>query len=679
MIRKNTKGAMPRKKRKALRWVVGALAALILISAAVAALIGFNYYLKFKKDLPDVALLEDYRPSLITKVYDDAGEIAGTFFIEKRILVPFDGIPKPLIEAFLSIEDARFYQHQGVDFQGISRAFWENFRAQQITQGGSTITQQLAKTLFLTPERTIQRKVREMLLALDIEKRFTKEEILELYLNQIYFGAGAYGVEAAADTYFGKHVGELSLGEMAVLAALPKSPSHYDPFKHPESARMRRSLVLSRMAAEHFITEGEKEEANAEALVLNNREKCSNEAAYFVEHVRRYLMDKFGSSRLYSSGLNVYTTLNMEMQAAASKAVRMGLRDYDKRHGYRGPLGRLSPEELNEVPAVLPSTRQTIEEKMICVDEILEGIVLAVNEEGAVVQVRSEEGFLPFEGMAWAKKAITGQRQKDYNPDTIDWREPKVPADVLAVGDRILVKVMEYDPEARKLVFALEQEPEVQGALIALAPGTGAITSMVGGYDFEKSEFNRTVQARRQPGSAFKPIIYGAAMERGFTPASVIIDTPVIFEEADMDEKWKPANYSERFYGPTRLRVALAQSRNVVTIKLLQKIGLDSVTDFAQRLGIKSPLTKDYSLALGSSVVTLEELTSAFGVFAQGGHRAEPYFIKKILDYDGNVIEEHGPSLTQVIEPEVAFIVTDMMEDVVKYGTGKIMLKLGRP
>ncbi len=673
------RGATPRKNRKVLRWVVGGLAVLLVVSAAVAALVGFNYYLKYKKNLPDVSLLEDYRPSLITKVYDDAGEIAGTFFIEKRILLPFSEIPEPLIEAFLSIEDARFYHHNGVDFQGISRAFWENFRAQQITQGGSTITQQLAKTLFLTPERTIPRKIREVLLALEIEKRFTKEEILELYLNQIYFGAGAYGVEAAADTYFGKHVGELTLGEMAVLAALPKSPSHYDPFKHPESARMRRSLVLNRMYAEHFITAEEKESAGSEELLLNNREKCRNEAAYFVEHVRRYLMNKFGSSRLYSSGLNVYTTLNVEMQAAASKSVRVGLREYDKRHGYRGPLGRLSPEELNGEPAALPSTKETIEETMICVDDILEGTVLEVNKEGAVVRVRSEKGFLPFEGMAWAKKAVPGKRKKGYNPDEIRWLEPKVPADVLSVGDQILVQVKEYDREKQKLVFSLEQEPEVQGALISLAPGTGAIKAMVGGYDFEKSEFNRTVQAKRQPGSAFKPIIYGAAMEKGFTPASVIIDTPVIFEEADVDEKWKPANYSERFYGPTRLRVALAQSRNVVTIKLLQKIGLESVTDFARRLGITSPLTKDYSLALGSSVVTLEELTSAFGVFAQAGQRAEPYFVEKILDYDGNVIEEHSPAVAQVIDPEVAFVVTSMMEDVVKYGTGRIMLKLGRP
>jgi penicillin-binding protein 1A len=652
---------------------------ILFFAAVIAAAVGFNFYRKLKKDLPDVAMLEDYRPSLITKIYSDSEEIVGTFFIEKRMLVPFSEIPSPLVQAFISVEDARFYYHRGVDFQGISRAFWENLRAQQITQGGSTITQQLAKTLFLTPERTILRKVREMILAMEIEKRFSKEEILELYLNQIYFGAGAYGVEAAADTYFGKSVDELSLGEMAILAALPKSPSNYDPFKHPEDAKIRRSIVLSRMYAENFITLEEKQQAVQEELLLNNKEKCRNDAAYFVEHVRRYLMNKYGSNRLYNSGLKVYTSLNMDMQAAASKAVREGLREYDKRHGYRGPLGRVSLETLNAEDLVPAPSEQTVEETLICVDAILEGIVLEVTEKGATVQVQGQSGFLPFEEMKWAKKAVPGKRRKDYNPSKITWIEPKLPADVLSAGDRILVKVTQYEPEAEKLILSLEQEPEVQGALIAMIPETGAIKAMIGGYDFEKSEFNRAVQAKRQPGSAFKPIIYGAAMERGFTPASVIIDTPVIFQDDELEEKWKPANYSERFYGPTRLREALAQSRNVVTIKLLQKVGLTHVADFAQRLGIKSPLAMDYSLALGSSVLTLEELTSAYSVFAHQGKRTDPFFVEKILDYDGNVIEEHVPSAKQAIDPEVAFLVTNMMEDVVKHGTGRIMLKLGRP
>ncbi len=682
MIGKKAKKTEGLKKRRSfVFWAVSLVGVVGFVGMVFLAGFGLHFYLQLRKDLPDVNALKDYRPSLITTVYSDVDEPIGSFYIEKRILVPLTEIPDLLVKAFIAIEDARFYDHTGIDLQGISRAFWANYRAKQITQGGSTITQQLAKTLFLSPERKMRRKLKEMLLAMDIERRFSKDEILELYLNQIYFGAGAYGVEAAAQTYFGKPAGALTLGEMAILAALPKSPSRFDPFKRPEEALVRRAVVLSRMESEHFITGEQRQSAQDEPLKLAEKEICRDVNAYFVEHVRRYLMDRYGSQKLYQSGLNVYTTLHQEMQQAATVAVRAGIRDYDKRHGYRGPLGRASadvPPADGQTDAAPPRAGDPTESPLaICVDQILEGLVTKVAAKGAWVQVRGETGFLPFEGLQWAKKGVPLDRSGD--PDRVRWIEPKRPADVVRVGDRVLVKVHPYDPKLDMYPLSLEQEPEVQGALIALDPGTGQIKAMVGGYDYEKSEFNRAVQARRQPGSAFKPIIYGAAIEKGFSPASVIIDTPVIFQDPNMEEKWKPANYSERFYGPTRLRVALAKSRNVVTVKLLQKVGIGHVINFAERLGITSPLAMDYSLALGSSVLTLQELTAAYGVFANGGKRTEPYFIRKILDYDGQVIEENHVRVHDGIDPDLAYVVTNMLEDVVKYGTGHQMKELGRP
>jgi len=665
------------KKRSPLRCFFAVALVLMFFLLLAGGAVGLHFYLKFHRDLPDVTMLKDYRPSLITTVYSDAGDVIGKFYIEKRVLRPLNQIPDLLIKAFIAIEDARFYHHHGIDLQGISRAFWANLRAKQITQGGSTITQQLAKTLFLSPERKIQRKIKEMILALEIERRFTKEEILELYLNQIYFGAGAYGVEAAAETYFGKTVDELRLSEMATLAALPKSPGRFDPFKHPDDSKMRRSLVLARMYGEHFITRKEMEEAKAELLELRKKGNEKNDSAYFVEHVRRYLIDRYGSSRLYESGLEVHTTLNLAMQRAAVETVREGLRAYDKRHGYRGPLEHIELDTLDWDVQSRLHDREEEEPEALPEGEIFDGLVVEADKKEAWVWVEGEIGLLSFDSMKWARRAVNTPTPD--NPEGVTWVEPKNVLDVVTPGDRVLVRILSHDPNLRAYRLALEQEPEVQGALVSIDPATGEIKAMVGGYDYEKSEFNRAVQAKRQPGSAFKPIIYGAAIEKGFSPATVIIDTPVIFQDPTMEEKWKPANYSERFYGPTRLRVALAKSRNVVTVKLLQKVGIRHVVNFARKLGIESPLAMDYSLALGSSVLTLTELASAYSVYDNHGERARPYFIRQILDYDGNVIEENVPSVEKVIEPETAYIVTSMLEEVVRHGTGRQMLKLGRP
>jgi len=667
----------PAKKKRWFRWMITGLVLLLVLVLSAAAGAGFLLYTQILHELPDVSKLKDYRPSLITTVYADNDEVAGKFYIERRILLPFSEIPDILVKAFIAIEDARFYQHGGIDFQGISRAFWANLRAKQITQGGSTITQQLAKTLFLSPERTIQRKIREILLALQIEKRFSKKEILELYLNQIYFGEGAYGVEAASETYFGKHVKDLSLSEAAMLAGLPKAPAHFDPYKEPDSALKRRSMVLVRMYGEHFISKDQMRAADAENIVLKKREKYQDVSAYFIEHVRRYLMERYGSQELYRSGLEVHTTLNLTMQRAAFQSLREGLMEYDKRHGYRGPIGHGSASgEESKKPLEAPLSRPQ-ESRSVRVNDILEGTVADLDGKGAWVLTEAGKGFLPLEGLQWAGSAV---RKKDpSDPAKTVWIKPKSLEDILSQGDRILVRVVRSVPGSSGLFFSLEQEPEAQGAVICMQPSTGEIKAMVGGFDFEKSEFNRAVQSRRQPGSAFKPLIYAAAIEKGFSPATIIIDAPIIFDQPGMPEKWKPSNYSEKFYGPTRLRVALAKSINVVTVKLLQRVGVRNVVDLAKRLGITSPLDKNYSLALGSSGVTLQELTSAYSVFANQGRRAEPYFIRRITDYDGKVIEQREPSNEDAVSSDVAYIMTSMLEEVVRNGTGWKMQELGRP
>ncbi|PIX86809.1 MAG: hypothetical protein COZ32_01435, partial [Nitrospirae bacterium CG_4_10_14_3_um_filter_53_41] len=530
----------PAKKKRWFRWMITGLVLLLVLVLSAAAGAGFLLYTQILHELTDVSKLKDYRPSLITTVYADNDEVAGKFYIERRILLPFSEIPDILVKAFIAIEDARFYQHGGIDFQGISRAFWANLRAKQITQGGSTITQQLAKTLFLSPERTIQRKIREILLALQIEKRFSKKEILELYLNQIYFGEGAYGVEAASETYFGKHVKDLSLSEAAMLAGLPKAPAHFDPYKEPDSALKRRSMVLVRMYGEHFISKDQMRAADAENIVLKKREKYQDVSAYFIEHVRRYLMERYGSQELYRSGLEVHTTLNLTMQRAAFQSLREGLMEYDKRHGYRGPIGHGSASgEESKKPLEAPLSRPQ-ESRSVRVNDILEGTVADLDGKGAWVLTEAGKGFLPLEGLQWAGSAV---RKKDpSDPAKTVWIKPKSLEDILSQGDRILVRVVRSVPGSSGLFFSLEQQPEAQGAVICMQPSTGEIKAMVGGFDFEKSEFNRAVQSRRQPGSAFKPLIYGAAMEKGFSPATIIIDAPIIFDQPGMPEKWKPSN-----------------------------------------------------------------------------------------------------------------------------------------
>ncbi len=519
---------------------------------------GTVFFYVMTLDLPGIDALKDYRPSIASRVYDENDDLIDEFFLEDRKMVHISEIPKIAQNAFIAAEDSRFYQHKGFDLQSIFRAMFKNVEAGKIVQGGSTITQQVAKLMYLTPERKYIRKIKEAILSYRIDKYLTKDEILNLYLNQIYLGHGTYGIESAALGYFGKSAKELTLSEAALLAGLPKAPNTYSPYLYAERSRQRQIYVLTRMVEEGHITQEQMDAAAAQPLNLRPMKPKEKVAAYFVEHVRRYVQEKYGSDVLYKEGLTIYTTLNLSAQKAAYDAVEKGLAEMEERRD-------------------------------------------------------AEKG-------------------------------------------------------------------EVQGALLAMDVKTGAIRAMVGGRDFKKSEFNRTTQSRRQPGSAFKPLIYTAAFDKGMNPATIYVDSPVVFEDPSQEDGlWKPKNFDEKFLGPITIRTALVQSRNVVTVKILQDIGIDYATSYAINLGITSPLTRNLSLALGASGVTLQELVRAYGVLANGGKKVTPYFIRKIVDRTGNVFEEAKIQSEQVIDPRIAFMTTYVLQDVVESGTGRRVKSLGRP
>ena len=655
--------------KKIILYIALPLFFLFTISIAAAA---FIVYTNANKDLPDVLTLKNYKPNLITEVYDDGNKLISEFYIERRELLPLNNIPPVMKLATLAVEDDQFYKHKGFNFKRIAGALWSNIKAGGVVEGGSTITQQITKTMFLTPERTLFRKIREAILAARIERNFSKDEILEIYLNQIYYGHSAYGVEAAALVYFGRHVNELTLPEIAMIAGLPRAPKLYSPYFSPERAKNRRNHVLRRMESLDYITHEEAEGAVKSELKLKEREERKNFAPYFSEYIRQYVEDKYGSSGLYKGGLKVYTTLKMEYQEAAESAVEEGLREIDKRLGYRGPFGNVKPlgqyidwRKVDEIELKnFPDGREKNGNRTL-------GVVAEVTPEKALVFAKDIKGYIYVKDMEWAHK-------HDTAVDALSFGKVKNAEEVLKTGDIVDIKILEEKDKKGNLKFALEQEPVIQGALLCIEPATGFVRAMVGGYDFDKSKFNRAIQAQRQPGSAFKPIVYSASFEKGFTPASVFIDSPVIFEEKD-EENWKPANFEEKFYGPTNLRTALTHSRNVITVKLLQSMGVRHMLEYARRLGIKSYLTPDLSLALGTSGVTLYELTSAYGVFSNKGIKTEPMVIKSITDKDGNLLEENKPREEKVISEELAFITTNILQSVVQEGTGWRAKALGRP
>jgi penicillin-binding protein 1A len=599
----------------------------------------------------------------VTQVYSIDQRLIGQFFIERRILTPVAEIPERLRRAVIAVEDVRFFEHPGLDYIGMLRAAWTNVRRGGKVEGASTITQQLARSLFLSSERTFDRKVRELILAYKMELVLTKEQILELYLNQIYFGQGAYGVASAAQTYFGKDLSALTIGESAFLAGLPKSPNHYSPFKAYDRAKSRQEHVLARMEEARFITTAEREQAAAE--ILNFRRPGAEQAApYFVEYIRQLLVAKYGEAMVYKGGLKVVTTLNMEMQKVLKRPFA-GLRELDKRQGWRGPLRTI------DVSAPTPPIVTAATDQAVKVGDYREGLITKVAKDHFLVQIGTTVAKLAFDDMEWAKRRLTGS---DTAKDVVVNLNLK---QVLKPGDVIEVMAKKLD---RGIIHVqLEQTPLVEGGLIALEPGKGAIRAMIGGYDFSRSEYNRAVQAHRQPGSAFKPIIYATAMSQGMSPASVILDAPVVYEQ-DQDEKtWKPENYGRKIHGMVSLRDALAHSHNLATVRLLDKVGVKNVIEFAKTVGITSPLAADLSLGLGSSSVGLMELTSAYSVLLNQGSRAEPYAILVVKDNAGKVLEQAEPQVLPVISQETAYLITNMMEDVIQKGTGQAAKVIGRP
>jgi penicillin-binding protein 1A len=661
--RKSQRGFMAR----IFRWLL-MVSILILITGSLGAA-GVYFYLS--RNLPKIASLKDYRPPVITTVYSDDNRKIGEFFKERRIVIPLSQMPDMLKKAFVAAEDSRFYTHQGIDILSIFRAFYKNIEAGTIVQGGSTITQQVTKSFFLTPERSYVRKIKEAILAYRIDKKFSKDEILFLYLNQIYLGHGAYGVEAASENYFGKSAKDLNLAECAILAGLPQAPSRYSPFKHPERAKQRQIYVLNRMVEDGFITNIQATEAVNKVLDIKPRKNLYiDEVPVYTEYIRRYISAKYGDDVLYNQGLSVYTSVNIEMQKIAREEISKGLYALDKRQGYRGPLKHLQPEEIESF-----SKEIQLELNDVHLEEgkIVKGVVIEVNDKNnrATVRMGDVSGVIGIGDMRWARKP---NLEVAYYAAKVNHV-----GDVLKVGDVILVRLKGKISGTDQWQLALEQDPKAQAALLCIESETGNVKAMVGGRDFRESQFNRAVQSRRQPGSAFKPIIYAAALDKGYTPATMIIDSPIVYEDTEHDFTWKPKNYKEKFYGPTLFRDALAESRNVVTIKILQDIGIDYAIDYARKLGITSNLHRDLSLALGSSGVSLLELTKAYSVFDNLGYLVEPVFITKILDRDGNVIEEANPTRKKVIEQNTAYVMTSLLEGVVKRGTGWRVTAMNRP
>jgi penicillin-binding protein 1A len=643
------------------------IAVLLLLAA-----LGVALWYMWSSNLPYIGTLKDYNPPIITEVYANNGQLIGQFWEERRILIPVSKISPHIIDAFVAAEDARFFEHQGIDVLSIIRALISNIKAGRIEQGGSTITQQITKSLLLkNPARTYKRKVREALLSLQIEREFTKEEILYLYLNQIYLGHGLYGVEAASQVYFGTCASELNVAEAALLAGLARAPSRDSPINHFGRAKARQRYVLNRMKTEGFISEEESEKALlTEVAVQHEEQRKLPECPYFLEHIRKTVERKYGRPLLYKGGLKVYTTVNPDMQRAAQDAIREGTLKLDRREGYRGPLFRVFVPYQEQVYRHLI---EELKEQPLDVGTTAKGIVIRVDSDKKeiLVNLGDRYGVLPLSGMEWARP---------FDPETA-YYETKLhdPAEVLTPGDVILVRIMESPDDAPEVLLSLEQQPRPQAALLCLEAETGYVKAMVGGVDFAKSQFNRAIQARRQPGSAFKPVIYAAALDKGFTPSSIIIDSPYISSISEQDKPWKPKNYKEKFFGDTLFRTGLIRSRNIVTVKILEEIGIQYAIDYARQLGIDSDLDKDLSLALGSSGLSLLELTRAYSVFANGGRLVKPVFITKVVDRNGKVLEENQPSFSEAISRETAFVMTDLLKAVVAEGTGWRAKALKRP
>ena len=733
--------------------------------------------LSVQKSLPDIIKVEDYKPLLVSQVYDRNNKKYGEFFHERRVLVPYKDIPKHVINAFLAAEDDQFFQHKGINPQALLRAAIANMKAGRNVQGGSTITQQVAKTLLIgSNEKTFSRKLRDILLAIQMEKNLSKDEILYLYLNQIYFGQGAYGIEMAAQTYFKKSTKQLTVPEAAMLAGLPKAPSDYSPVKNPSRSKERQIYVLHRMAEVNFISKDEAEAGIKQPLVVNLREDYEQMAPFYLETVRQLLIHQLGEDVILDQGVKIYTSLDLEDQQAANLATVKGLKELDRRQGFRGPLNTLEDDaKINEFlekekkklisasnpertilqdgtfaeiewhPSKKPKKDAKVyqQEKLpsfVTVGSTYEGVVLNVNDASGYVEVQIPEakGLIDFDTMTWARKPNFDKRSES---DQI-----RKPSQALKKGDVILVKLVAEEfqwpkPKTLKkgielpdtkpfLAFELDQEPLVEGSLLSIDQQTEDVLAMVGGYSFARNEFNRSIQAARQTGSAFKAIVYAAALDKGYSPSTPIIDAPIIYKQAGADEEgqgdekiWKPSNHGREFNGEITMRNALVKSLNIPAVKIVEDVGVPFATEFAQRLGVFSKLNPDFTLVLGSSSLTLYEMTKVFSQFGRMGLRTRPKMIKKVIDRQGKTLVENVSldsrfldetkkfddmfeekrkaffertdaekeadkkqnsfffeNPEQLIRPQTAFVITSMLKGVVEdpHGTGGGAASLGR-
>jgi len=613
----------------------------LLVLAAIIVGAAAGLFLVYSTDLPQVGELEHYRPSAVTELYDDHGRVIASFALQRRVIAGYDDFPKVLRDAVISTEDKDFETHWGIDFWRILGAAWRDVRSGSRSQGASTLTMQLSRNLFLSSERSFHRKMQELMLSIQIERRFTKPQIFTMYANQIYLGHGVYGFEAGAEFYFGKKAKNLTLDEAAVLAALPKGPGDYSPINHPDRAQKRRNLVLNNMMEDGKITAEEAARAKNAPIKLDQQQAATSVAPYFAEEIRRYLEKKYGSDEVHQGGLRVYTSLNLEMQEAANRAVLDGLAAYERRHGWKGNL-----HNVVRAGETLESYEHPDWNERIGPASYVHVLVTDSGAATATVKFGRYTAVLGKEEMAWTKA--------------------KSPQEILAPGDIAYVKVVSVSSDGQAKV-ALEQDAGAQGGLVALDNATGDIKAMVGGRDFDESKFNRATQALRQVGSSFKPYVYTAAIEAGASPDDIILDAPTVFNTAS--GPYAPHNYDNKFEGNITLRRALAQSRNIPALKLADKVGINTVIDYAHRFGITSKIPAYLPVALGSAEVTLIEQTSAFTTFPNDGVRVAPRYVRKVTDYEGRVLEEDYPEVKDVISAETARVMTSMLREVVLHGT----------
>jgi penicillin-binding protein 1A len=625
---------------------------LVLLSAAVGATAGL--LLVYSTDLPQVEELERYRPSSVTELYDGQGRVIGTFALQRRVVAAYDDYPEVLRNALVSIEDKDFYRHSGINIWRIVGAAYRDIESGGKVQGASTLTMQLARNLFLSPDRSFYRKVQEALLAIQIERRFTKPQIFTLYANQIFLGHGAYGFEAVSEYYFSKPAKQLKLEEAALLAGLPKAPQYYSPITHPERAVKRRNLVLNAMLEDGKITAAQAADAKSKPIVLNLQKDPNSLAPHYVEEIRRYLEAKYGSDQVHEGGLRVYTSLDMDLQKSARQALLDGLAAYERRHGWHGRLVNVIAQGQKLDKYADPDWDEDPE-----LNGYMHALVIQVSPAAAAVRFGPHTATITPADTAWTKLNL----------------KSKLP-DILHAGDVVYLKVLSLDAGGRSRV-SLEQDSGAEGALVAIDNATGEIKAMVGGRDFNISKFNRATQALRQVGSSFKPYVYTAVIDQGGSPDDTILDASVTFQTAS--GPYSPHNYDDKFEGTITLRRALAQSRNIPALKLADRIGIKTVIDYAHRFGITANIPAYLPVALGSAEITPLEQTSAFSVFPNDGVRVAPRYITKVTDYEGRILEEDFSDVKDAISSRTARIMTSMLRDVVLHGTAVAAAKMPYP